>query len=70
MMLKSGIPNLEKLPRNPGPDADDVIFGGKFKFELGGEAVPITSYSGGGVTFEKKEATEGNMPNNIPENIM
>jgi phage tail-like protein len=48
-----------------GWDADDIIFGGKFKFDLQGAAEPITSASGGGVTFEKKEATVGTRADNL-----
>jgi phage tail-like protein len=69
LMIKGGIPNIENPPGNPGRDADDNILGGKFKFELAGMEVPITSYSGGGVTFEVKETAVVNKTENAPLNL-
>jgi len=42
-----------------GWSADDILFGGKFSAELTGATEPFSSASGGGLTFEKKEASEG-----------
>lgn len=38
--------------------SDEVLFGGKFRIDIDGD-VPATSFSGGGVTFDKREVTGG-----------
>ncbi len=68
-VLKSRIPAFEVSAPTAGAEIADSNFGINFKFELGGVLEPLTSYSGGGVTFEMKEATEGNNPTNTPTNL-
>lgn len=64
-----GIPAFEKFSVKAGDDRDEIIFGGKFNVDIGGKAEPCTAFSGGGVTFEKKEATGGTRPDGWPPNL-
>lgn len=64
-----GISSLEKYSVKAQWGPDDIIYGGKFTCDIGGITEPCMAFSGGGVTFEKKEATEEERPDDFPANL-
>lgn len=52
-----------------GNPSDEPLFGGNFRVDIDGE-IPATSFSGGGVTFDKREVTGGEHPVDLPQYVI
>jgi phage tail-like protein len=50
-----------------GFNPDTALFGGLFSADIAGTKVNLTSFQGGGVEFQKTEATTGTRPDNLRE---